>query len=207
MFFQSVAVSFNVNDPAMMEEPIQDGGGDDGIAEEFLPIGKAFVRCDNSGAFLIAIGDELEKEISFTAVHGEIAHLIHNNQGRVEIGFTPGLGFLQFADQGIHGGEINLESVAAGLDRQRDGQMGFPHPGRAQEDDILMLGDKGQIEELHDRFFIQLRMKGEVILLDGFCGGQPGRFHGGADPPLFLGGHLFFQKVVKEGKIGTAVIL
>ena len=43
MFFQSVAVSFDVDDLAMMEEPIEDGRGDDGITEEFLPIDKAFV--------------------------------------------------------------------------------------------------------------------------------------------------------------------
>jgi len=35
-------VPFNVNDLAMMEEPVEDGGGDDGITEELLPIGKAF---------------------------------------------------------------------------------------------------------------------------------------------------------------------
>ena len=97
--------------------------------------------------------------------------------------------------------------MTTGLCGQRDGQMGFPHPGRAQENDIFMLLDKGQIKEFHDRFFIQLRMKGEVILLDGFCGGQPGRFHGGVDPSLFLGGYFFFQKVVQKGEIGAAVIL
>jgi len=162
-------VPFNVNDLAMMEEPVEDGGGDDGITEELLPIGKAFVRCDDRGAFLVAIGDELEKEISFPAVNWEIAHFVNNDQRGVEIGFSPGLGFLQFANQGIHGGEVNLESVTTGLCGQRDGQMGFPYAGRAQENDIFMLLDKGQIEEFHDRFFIQLRMKGEVILLDGFC--------------------------------------
>ena len=60
-------MSFNVNDLAVMEEPIEDGGSDDGIAEEFLPICKAFVGCDYGRAILVAIGDELEKEISFTA--------------------------------------------------------------------------------------------------------------------------------------------
>ena len=88
----------DVNDFTVVQEPIEDGGGDDGIAEEFLPIGKAFVRCDDGGAFLVTIGDELKKQIGFTAVNGEITHFINDDQRGVEIGFTPGLGFLQFAN-------------------------------------------------------------------------------------------------------------
>jgi len=43
MFFEPVAVPLDVDHLAVMKKPIQDGGGDNRVAEEFLPVGKAFV--------------------------------------------------------------------------------------------------------------------------------------------------------------------
>jgi hypothetical protein len=54
--------------------------------------------------------------------------------------------------------------MAAGIDGQGNGQMGFPHPGRSQENDIFLFGQKGQVKEFQDGLFIQLGMKGKVIL-------------------------------------------
>jgi len=64
--------------------------------------------------------------------------------------------------------------MAAGLDGEGDGQMGFPHPGRSEEDDVFVFGHEGQIEELHDGLFIQVGMEGEVIFFDRFTEGKPG---------------------------------
>ena len=44
MFFESIAVPFDVDDFAVMEEPVKDSRGDDGISKQFLPVDKAFVR-------------------------------------------------------------------------------------------------------------------------------------------------------------------
>ena len=83
MFSESIAVPFDIDDLAMVEEPVKDGRGDDGIPEQFLPVNKAFVGGKDRRAFFIPIRDELEEEVSFLAVHREIADLIDNHQRRV----------------------------------------------------------------------------------------------------------------------------
>ena len=80
MFFESIAVPFDIDYFAMMEESVQDGRGDDGISEQFLPVEKALVGGKDRRAFFIPIGDELKEEVSFLAVHREIANLIDNHQ-------------------------------------------------------------------------------------------------------------------------------
>jgi len=78
MFFESIAVPFHVDDFAMMEEPVKNGRGDDGIPKQFLPVDKAFVRGKDRRASLIAIRNELKEEVGFLAVHRKIADLVHN---------------------------------------------------------------------------------------------------------------------------------
>jgi len=58
---ESVAVALDVDDLAVVQQPVEDGGGDHGIPEELLPVGEAFVGGDDRGASLVAVGDELEE--------------------------------------------------------------------------------------------------------------------------------------------------
>ena len=46
VFPQTVAVTFHVDDPAVMEWPVQDGGGDDRVAEQLLSVSEAFIGGD-----------------------------------------------------------------------------------------------------------------------------------------------------------------
>jgi len=43
MALKAVAVPLDVDDPAMMQQPVEDGRGDHRVTEEFLPIREAFV--------------------------------------------------------------------------------------------------------------------------------------------------------------------
>lgn len=97
--------------------------------------------------------------------------------------------------------------MGAGLDRQRNGQVGLAHPRRSQEDDVFVLGQERQIEELHDGLLVQMRVEGKVVLLDGLGEGQPGDLEGRLDAPLLLGGHLFFQQPVQEAQIRAFAFL
>lgn len=40
---QAVAGPFDLHDDGVMEQPVQQGGGDDGIAEDLAPFGKATI--------------------------------------------------------------------------------------------------------------------------------------------------------------------
>ena len=205
MLPEPVAVALDVDDLAVVQQAVEDRGGDHGIPEEFLPVGEAFVGGDDGGAALVAVGDELEEQIRLAAVDGQVAHLVDHHQGRGQIGLVVRLALLEFPDQSVHGGEIDLEAVRAGLDGKGDRQMGFTHPRRAQEDDILLLGDEVHVEERHDLLLVQLGMEAEVVLIDALGGGKPGGLHGGLEAALLLDGHFLLQQLIQKGQIRAFV--
>ena len=101
---EPVAVSLDVDDPAVVEQSIQNCRGDDLISEEFLPVDKALVRGNDGGALFLPGGDELEEEMRLLGRDRKIASFIHNNQTRVEVGLHPGLALFQ--TQGRRGGAV-----------------------------------------------------------------------------------------------------
>ena len=118
----------------MVQQPVEDRGGNDLIAEQLLPVPEALVGGDDGGASFVAVADELEEQVGFLAVDGKIPHLIDHHQTGSQIGLVPGLGLLlKFSHQGVHGHEVDLEAVMTGLGGQCDRQMGFAHPRRPPE--------------------------------------------------------------------------
>jgi len=79
---QPVAVALDVDHLAVMQQPVQDGRCDHRVSEQLLPIAKTLVGGDDRRVFLIPVGDELEKQVGFAAVDGQIAHLIDHHQAR-----------------------------------------------------------------------------------------------------------------------------
>ena len=75
-FFQPVGLTLDVNNSAVMQDTIQDGGGNGDVGEDFVPLGKGLVGGKNGGGLLIAPGDELEKQVCALNVHRKIADLI-----------------------------------------------------------------------------------------------------------------------------------
>ena len=104
------------------------------------PFDEAFVRGQDRRALLVAVGDELEEEIGFPAVDREIPRLIDDNEAGAQVGFALALGLLELADKRVHGGEVDLEAVAAGLDGQGHRKMSLPHAGWTQKNDVFMAG-------------------------------------------------------------------
>ena len=202
MIFEPVAVTLDVDHPGMMEKPVEDGRGDDRVAEELLPVDEALVRGQDRRAFLVPVGDELKKEIGLPAVDGQIADLVDDDETGAVIRLALALGLLELADQRLHGREVDPDAVAAGLDRQGDGQMGLPDSGRAQENDVFVAGEEGQVEKLHDGLLVQMGVEEEVVLLDRLGERQPGDLQGRLDAALLPGRHLLLEQMIQEGKIG-----
>ena len=205
MLPEPVAVALDVDDPAVVKKPVEDGGGDHGIPEELLPVGEALVGGDDRGAALVAVRDELEEQVGLAAVDGQIPDLVDHHQRRGQIGLVVGLTLAQLADQGVHRGEVDLEAVRAGLDGERDRQMRLTHTGRPQEDDVLLLGDEVHVEERHDLFLVQLGMEAEVVLVDALGGGKTGGLHGGLEAALLFDGDLLLQQLIQERQVRALV--
>ena len=67
---QSVAVALDIDHLGVVEEPVEDGGGEDVVAEDVAPFGEGFVAGDDHGAAFVAAGDELEDHVGFGSVEG-----------------------------------------------------------------------------------------------------------------------------------------
>ena len=207
MIFEPIAVALDVDHPRMMQQPIENRRGDDRIAEELLPIDEALVRGQDRRAFLVPVGDELEKQIRLPAVDGKVPCLVDDHEPGAVIRLALALGLLEFPDQRLHGREVDLDPVAAGFDRQGDGQMGLADTRRAQEDDVFVAGEEGQVEKLHDRFFIQMGMEEEVVFLDRLGEGEPRDLQGRLDAAFLPGRHFLLEQMIQESKIRGLALL
>jgi hypothetical protein len=60
---QTVASPFDLNDDGVVEEPVEECGGDDGIAEDLTSFREAAVGCEDHGTFLVTCVDQLEEQV------------------------------------------------------------------------------------------------------------------------------------------------
>ena len=83
---QPIARSFDLDDDGVVEQPIEQRGGDDGIAEDLAPFGKAAVGGEDHGALLVAGVDELEEQVAAAGRDRQVADLVDDEQrGAAEI--------------------------------------------------------------------------------------------------------------------------
>ena len=104
----------------MVEESVEDGGGEDVIAEHAAPFGEAFVTSDDHGAALIPSGDQLEDHVGFGPVQWQVADFVTDQDRGSEVGLqlpvepAGGFGGAEPADQVVQGGEVDGEPGLAG---------------------------------------------------------------------------------------------
>ena len=61
-FFEPVAIAANIDRRRVMQQPVEDGGCDDRIAEDRTPFAITFVGCENDAAALVASADQLKED-------------------------------------------------------------------------------------------------------------------------------------------------
>jgi hypothetical protein len=94
-----------------MKETIEHGGGNGAIAvKDCRPLLEGFVGCDDDGAMLVALADDLEKQIGPALIYREISDLIEYKDCRSEITFEFGFEdpFCWSGTQGVD----NVDSVS-----------------------------------------------------------------------------------------------
>ncbi|BBU64152.1 hypothetical protein MSC49_40870 (plasmid) [Methylosinus sp. C49] len=64
MLAQAIARAFDLEDDGMVQEAVENFGGDSGVTEGVAPFRETAVRGENHRAFLIASVDELEEQIA-----------------------------------------------------------------------------------------------------------------------------------------------
>jgi hypothetical protein len=65
----------------VVDEPVDHGGGDDGVAEDFAPSSEGFVGGDDDGGPFVAGGDELEEQVGGFGFEGDLADFVDDQEG------------------------------------------------------------------------------------------------------------------------------
>ena len=188
---QAVAVSADGDGGGVMEEPIQQGGGQDGIGEEVAPCGIGFVGGEDDGfPLVVAFGDDLEEEGGVVLFKGEVADFVEEEQvGSCErvledMESIALFGDPRFCDEVVQGDEVDAMSGFEGFEREAHGQVGLPHAGRAQEQDILTVVEEAQTGQFIDGFLRDLWLCVKVEGLEGLGRGNARQAQVGADASL-----------------------
>lgn len=80
MFPQAIAVALDGDNHRVMQQAIQEGSGNDRIAENLTSLFEAAVGGQNHGTFFIASIDQLEEEARSPDAQRQIANFIPNEQ-------------------------------------------------------------------------------------------------------------------------------
>lgn len=165
----------------MVEEAVEDGGCDGGVAvKDGGPLFEGFVCGEHDGAAFVASTDDLEEEIGTALVNGQVADFIEDEKGRcgvfAEFGFERAfvLSGMEGVDD-INGvGKEHAESLLAGRIAKRGGKVGFAQTDEAQKDDVGFVVDELKSEEVLDLkaidFFWPVPAEGFEGLDDGEAG-------------------------------------
>src|SRR5437899_12641929 len=82
LVLQPVGIAADVDRDRMVEDPVEDGRGDDPVAEDVAPAPEALVAGEDHRAPLVAPADELKEEIGAGPVDGQVAGLADDGQAR-----------------------------------------------------------------------------------------------------------------------------
>jgi hypothetical protein len=97
--------------------------------------------------------------------------------------------------------------VLGGGDRQADRQVGLPHTGWAEEDDVLPALDEAELVEALDLPALDRGLEGEVEVLEGIHRGQSGGSHGGLQAPVVAQGDLGAEEALDRlGRADPAAV-
>ena len=80
MLAQAIAGTLDLDDDGVMQEPIEERGGDDRIAEHLAPLGKAAVGGQDHRAALVARVDQLEEQVAAAGDDRQVADLVDDQQ-------------------------------------------------------------------------------------------------------------------------------
>src|SRR5215204_4154674 len=77
---EAVAFALERDDVGVVDEPVDEGGGDHGVAEDLAPGLKAAVAGDDDRAAFVAARDQREEQVRRLALEREVADLVDDQQ-------------------------------------------------------------------------------------------------------------------------------
>ena len=204
-------MAFDLDHDGVVQQAVQQGGGDDVVAEDGSPLLEAAIGGKHGGALLVAGVDQLEEQVGAAGFDGQVADLIDDEQGSpVDVAQAcaegPGaLGLGQDGDEFGQGGEVD---ALAGLDRvhaEGDGEVALADAGRSEQVHGLAAVDEAEFGQGEDAVAVEAGLEAEVEGLQGLDPGEARGHQLGADTPGFAPG-IFFTEQAVEGFQGGELL-
>ena len=194
-------------DPAMVDDAVDDRGGHVPVAEHVAPPAGLEVRGGDDAAGLVAVRAGLEQKPGPVDVDGQVAELVDDGQPgpayRLELGVqsVAVLGLPQPHDQARGGEEPHGYHALACEHADRDGQVGLAAADVAVEHEVLGPVDEFQAFQLFAAPVGGERGHAPVVSLQGLALGEPGL--SGQPPPFGFGPArvLLLEQVGQEAEL------
>ena len=175
-----IARTFDLDDHGVVKEPVEERGGDNRIAEDVTPFGKATIGGEDHRALFVTGVDELKEQVAAARCDGQVADLVDDKQRTAaqEPYFVPQnaltFGFSQDGDEIGQRDEVDAFAGANGLDGERGCEMRFSGAGWPEQMNDLGTVDEVETGERHDPVAVERGLEREVEAGQGLDNGQPG---------------------------------
>ena len=162
-----VAAAADVDDMAVMQQPIDERSGHDLVAQDLAPLLEAFIGGQHSGCALIAPVDELEEEHGAGLADRQVADLVDDQERRIGEDLEAAsqlAGGLGFFERGDEVGQSAVVDSAPALGRgsgEADREMRLADARRAEEDHVLLTLQEVELVERVDLLALDRGLESE----------------------------------------------
>ena len=130
-FLKAIRFALDVNDSAVMQDRIKDGGGNGNVGKDLVPLREGLIGNENSGDLFIAASNQLEEKVGALNVHREISDLINDKHPIPGEDFKPvgqavlKMGFFELLNELVAVDIVSGEPVLSGHKAQGGGKVGL----------------------------------------------------------------------------------
>lgn len=78
--FEAPTVVASLDDVAVVREPVEQGGGHLGVAEDLHPFPEIKVGCDDQGGFLVALAEEVKEQGTSGLREWQVAQFVEDDR-------------------------------------------------------------------------------------------------------------------------------
>lgn len=190
---------------AALEDPVDDGLREVVVVQDGPPGREGLVGGeDHRPLALVAVVDDVKQHVRGVRPVRQVAHFIHDEDSGVRVGGQgraeppAAEGSRQGIDEFRGGHEARVEAILDGPIGERDGEMRFPAPRLARQDQIAALGDEVRGERGAEEREADRRLPREVEVVDGLEEGEAGAMRQASDASLLAVRDLFRQEEREE---------
>ena len=175
---QAVRLTLDIDNGTVMQNAVQDGGGDGDVGKDLVPLGEGLVGGKDGRRFFIPSGNQLEEQVCTLDIHREIADFVDDEhpvlgqnlelirQAVLKVSLLKLFNKLMAVDV------VGRETVLCCHKAQSGGQMGLAHTGRAKEDHILPVFQEAHGGQFVDLALVDGGLEREIEVVQGLLNGE-----------------------------------